>query len=74
MRLSDLQSKKIISVTTGSNVGNIVDVEVSDDGFIESIVIESNKNIFSFNRESDDRISWKDIVKIGNDVILVKKE
>lgn len=73
MRISDLQSKKIISVTTGKNIGNIVDVNIRDDGMIESFVVEQSKNIFLLNREGDYRIFWDDITKIGEDVILVKK-
>lgn len=74
MRLSELQSKKIVSITTGRNIGNIVDVDVRSDGNVESLIIEFNKNLFSLNRESDTRIFWSDITKIGEDVILVKKD
>lgn len=74
MRLSDLQSKKIISITTGRNIGSIIDVEVGLDGKVESLIIEYNKNFFSLNRESDTKIMWGEIVKIGEDVILVKKD
>jgi len=74
MRLSDLQSKKIISITSGRNVGNIIDVDVSNDGKIDSLIIEYNKNFFSLNRESDTKIFWNEIVKIGEDVILIKND
>jgi YlmC/YmxH family sporulation protein len=74
MRLSDLQSKKIVSITTGRNIGNIVDVDISLDGKIDSLIIEFSKNFFSLNRESDTKVLWNEIVKIGEDVILVKKE
>ena len=74
MRLSDLQAKKIVSISTGRNIGNIIDVDVKEDGTIESLVIEQGKNLFSLNRESDTRIFWSDINKIGEDVILVKKD
>ena len=37
-----------------------------------SLVIESNKKIFSLNKTMDTEIKWQDIVKIGEDVILVK--
>lgn len=74
MRLSDLQAKKIVSVSSGRNMGNIMDVFVNSDGKIESLVIEQNKNIFSLNRESDTQLFWNEIVKIGEDVILVKKD
>lgn len=74
MRMSDLQSKKIINISTGRNIGNIVDLDIKENGLIESLIIEQNKNIFSLNRESDTRIYWTDITKIGEDVILIKKE
>lgn len=72
MRLSDLQTKSIVSVNDGKNIGNIIDANVTTDGTIESLVIEANKTFFSLNRENDTEISWKDITKIGEDVILVK--
>ena len=74
MRLSDLQAKKIISISTGRNIGNIIDAEVRQDGNIEALIIEGNKGLFSLNRENDTRIFWGDITKIGEDVILVKKD
>ena len=74
MRLSDLQAKKIISITSGRNIGSIIDVDVLNDGRIDSLLIEQNKTFFSLNRESDTRIMWSDITKIGEDVILVKKD
>ena len=74
MKISDLQSKKVISILSGKNVGNIIDAEVNIDGKIESFIIEHNRNIFLLNKESDTRIFWNDIEKIGEDVILVKKD
>ena len=72
MRLSDLQTKSIVSVNDRKNIGNIIDANVTTDGTIESLVIEANKTFFSLNRENDTEINWKDITKIGEDVILVK--
>ena len=69
-----MQSKKIVNINSGSNVGNIIDINISVDGVIQSLVIDQGKNFFSLNRESDFRIEWKDIVKIGEDVILIRKE
>ena len=74
MRLSDLQSKKVIDILSGTNVGSIIDVDVSDDGQINSLIIDNGKGFFSLNKESDFRIMWQQITKIGEDVILVKKE
>lgn len=74
MRLSDLQNKDIVNMTDGRNVGNIIDVKIDEDtGNIVSFIIEPNKNFFSFfNRGNDTEINWKNIAKIGEDVILVK--
>ena len=72
--MSDLQSKKIINVSTGRNMGSIIDADVRENGTIEGLIIEQSKNIFSLNRENDTRIYWGAITKIGEDVILVKKD
>ncbi len=74
MRLSDLQSKKIVSIVSGKNLGNIIDIEIQDDGKVNYLLIEQNKNIFSLNRDGDLKVFWPDITKIGEDVILVRKD
>ena len=74
MRLSDLQTKKVINITDGKNIGNIIDVYVTEDGHIELFVIETNKSIFSLNKETDIKIKWNNITKIGEDVILIKTD
>lgn len=74
MRMSDLQTKKIISISSGKNIGNIVDADIREDGTIESLIIDQNKSVFSFNREGDTKVFWNSITKIGEDVILVQKD
>ena len=73
MQLSELQSKEIVNVADGRNVGNIIDVKIDENsGQILSFIIEPNKNIFSFlNRGKDTEIPWNSITMIGEDVILV---
>lgn len=73
MRLSDLQSKNIVNVLDGKNVGSIIDVNVNEAGAIESLVIENNKRLLSFSKDVETVVLWKDITKIGEDVILVNK-
>lgn len=74
MRLSDLQTKNIVSINDGKNIGSIIDANITEDGNIDTLVIETNKNFFSLNRENDIEVKWKEITKIGEDVILVKTE
>ena len=57
----------------GKNIGNIIDVKINEKGMIDALVIEQNRNMLSFlNREGEMYIDWKDIEKIGEDVILVR--
>lgn len=73
MRLSDLQSKNLVNMNDGKNIGNIIDVKINEEtGNIDSLIIESKGNVFSFlNKDLDVEIAWADIKKIGEDVILV---
>ena len=73
MRLSDLQSKNIVNINDGRNIGTIIDVKIDEQtGSVVSLILEGGKNFFSFsNRGVDTEINWKNIEKIGEDVILV---
>lgn len=74
MRLSDLQSKDIVNMIDGRNIGNIIDVKIDErTGSIVSLVVEPNKKMLSFmNRGMDTEIAWQNIERIGEDVILVR--
>lgn len=74
MRLSELQSKKIINVEDGKNIGSIIDAVVNEKGQIDTLILESSKSIFNINKDIDSKIRWSEITKIGEDVILIKKE
>lgn len=76
MRLSDLQNKDIVNTMDGRNIGNIIDVKIDQiNGAIVSLVVEPNKKMLSFmNRGVEEEISWKNIERIGEDVILVRLE
>lgn len=72
MRLSDLQDKDVIDLKSGVKVGNIIDIKVNLDGTIASLILEKKRfsKLFSTNDEID--IPFDKIVKIGEDVILIK--
>lgn len=74
MRLSDLQNKDIVNVVDGKNIGNIIDVRIDEKtGAIVALVVEPSKKMISFmNRGIDQEVSWKNIERIGEDVILVR--
>ncbi len=73
MKLSDLQSKNLVSMEDGKNIGSIIDVKIDyKTGNILSLIVENKNNVFSlFSKDSDIEILWENIKKIGEDVILV---
>lgn len=72
MFLSDLQSKDIISTKDGRRLGRIVDAEITPQGTISYLIIEEKKNLKKFVLASNDtKVSFENITKIGEDVILI---
>ena len=71
MRLSDLQTKEIINMSTGKRVGMIVDVIVDTTGSIKSLILEERRGR-KFSSREEYELDWKQIAKIGDDIILVK--
>ena len=69
MRLSDLQLKEIVNISNGKRVGMIIDVNVDEKGNIINLVLEDRRGR-KFSHE-EYNISWNQIVKIGDDIILV---
>ena len=71
MRLSDLQSKDIIT-TDGRLIGNIIDVVIKS-GNIEYLIVEKSKFLISmFTSKDEFEIKWNQIKTIGDDVIIVE--
>lgn len=72
MRISDLQSKDVINQGDGRNIGRIIDMDILEDGTINYFIVEPKKIMKKLNiYNSETNISMKQIVKIGEDVILV---
>ena len=69
MRLSELQQKEIVNIKDGKRVGVIIDVIVGDDGCIKNLVLEEKRGR-RFTKE-EYSVLWSQIVKIGDDIILV---
>lgn len=69
MRLSELQLKEIINIYNGKRIGVIVDVIVETNGQIKKLVLEEKRGR-KFSKEEYE-ISWNQIVKIGDDIILI---
>lgn len=74
VRISDFQIKDVVSISDGRRLGNVTDIDINlDNGKIESIVVGGTGKLLSFfSKEEELVIPWNNIVKIGEDVILVR--
>jgi len=71
---SDIRQKDVININNGRRLGTIVDMNFSSDGRISSIAVPGPFNFMNLFRgtRADVVIPWESIVKIGEDVILVR--
>lgn len=72
MKLSDLQEKDIVNVNDGRKIGRIIDAQITMEGVITYLIIDEKRGLRNLiSSSSDVNISFKQIKKIGSDVILV---
>lgn len=71
MRVSDLQSKDVISLINGKKLGRIIDIEITGSE-IKYFVIEPRKFFRFFAPKEEVNVYINQIKKIGEDVILVE--
>lgn len=76
VRISDFQIKDVVNVSDGKRLGNIGDIEINlTTGKIEAVVVSgAGKVLGFFGRDEDIVIPWRNILKIGEDVILVRSK
>lgn len=74
VKISEFQIKDVVNVSDGKRLGNIGDIEINlATGKIEAVVITGSGRVLGFfGRDHDVVIPWKNIIKIGQDVILVR--
>jgi len=74
VKISDFQTKDVVSVSDGKKLGNIGDIDINlTNGKIEAIIITGGgKMLGFFGKDEEVVIPWRNIVKIGADVILVR--
>ena len=72
MRISDLQTKDVVNQNDGRNIGRIIDVDVLENGVINFFIVEPKKILKKLNNYNNGTsIKLSQVVKIGEDVILV---
>ncbi len=71
MLLSDLQTKDVINIKNGNNLGRIIDAKIDNTGKIIYFVSEDRKFLRKVARSGESSFDFDKIKKIGEDVILV---
>lgn len=76
LRISEFQMKDVVNVSDGKRLGNIGDIDIDmRTGKIQAVIItKQGKMLGLFGKEEEFVIPWKQIVKIGEDVILVRAD
>lgn len=75
MKISDFQTKDVINIVDGKKLGQVSDLELDlRQGRIDSIVVPTSTRLFGMfgGGGADVVIPWRNIVKIGTDVVLVR--
>ncbi len=72
-RVEDLRQKEVINIKDGARLGFVYDVEINiKTGCVTKIIVAGDCKVFCFfGKETEYVISWCDIKKIGDDIILV---
>ncbi len=73
MRLSELEKKDVVNIDTGERIGSIKDIDINDNGDIKSLIISSN-TFRLFGNLDEMEVTFSEIVRIGEDVILIKNK
>lgn len=76
LRAGELRQKEVINIADGKRLGFVSDVEINfSAGFIDAIVVPGPGRFLGlFGKQNDYVIPWKDIVRVGDDIILVEYE
>ena len=70
--LNAMRNMEVIDILTGSKIGYISDFKIDcDTNKIVSLILPGEIKSW-FSKDDNIEVMWKDIVKIGSDVILVK--
>ena len=74
IKISELQSKDVVSIADGKRLGQIGDLDIDlENGMIRAIIVPGQgKFLGMFGNGQDYVIPWSQIVKIGADVVLVE--
>ena len=69
--INSMRVMDVIDINNGEKLGNIKDIKIDyENSKIISIIVQELREGW-FSKKEDIEIAWKDIIKVGVDVILV---
>lgn len=73
LKISEFQLKDVVNVADGKKLGNVGDIDIDlTTGKIQAVIIGGSRVLGFFGKDDEIVIPWKNIMKIGSDVILVR--
>ena len=74
IKISEFQTKDVINIYDGKKLGTVQDIEIDlKTGRVDALVIPNQGRLFGWMGNGTEYIiPWRNIVKIGLDVVLVK--
>lgn len=74
LRACDLRQKEVINIVNASRLGYVYDVEINfETGNIDAIIVPGKPRILGVIGKKDDYvIPWDNIVRVGEDIVLVE--
>lgn len=78
-RAAQLRQKEVINVSDGMRFGYVTDVELNfETGKIDALIVPAKGRFFGFfnlfAHEKEHIIPWESILKVGDDIILIKDD
>ena len=72
-RMYDLRQKEIVNINDGARYGFVSDMDINtEEGKILALIVPGPGRVLGvFGRDSEYKIPWNSINKIGDDIILV---
>ncbi|MCM3594392.1 YlmC/YmxH family sporulation protein [Metabacillus idriensis] len=74
MNISEFQTKDVVNVSDGKKLGIVSDFDINvTTGKIQAVIISGTGKVLGFfGKDEELVVPWRHIVKIGEDVILVR--